>query len=106
MEPLRGGRLVNLLPQKAKDIINQNSMKRTANMMYAENMKNGRREYLMCTALRKNPSSASQCVECGKCEQHCPQHIEIRKELKNARRELETPIYKVAKIAVKLFRIY
>ena len=193
MEPLRGGRLVNLLPEKAKTIIKENSRKRTAaewafrwlwnqpevtcvlsgmnsiemvqenikvaknvtagefteedfelieqvkneikinikvgctgcgycmpcpkgvdipgafhsyNMMYAENKKYGRRDYLMCTALRKNPSSATQCVECGKCEIHCPQHIEIRKELKNARRELETPIYKIAKTMVKLFKLY
>lgn len=193
MEPLRGGRLVNLLPEKAKEIIKENSRKYTPaewafrwlwnqsevtcilsgmnsmemvkenikiasnvtvgeftkedfelieqvkneintnvkvgctgcgycmpcpkgvdisgtfhayNMMYAENKSNGRREYLMCTALRKNPTSASQCVECGKCEQHCPQHIEIRKELKNARKELETPTYKAAKLAVKLFKIY
>lgn len=193
MEPLRGGRLVNLLPEKAKEIIKENSRKYTPaewafrwlwnqpevtcilsgmnsmdmvkenikiasnvtvgefteqdfklieqvkseinrnvkvgctgcgycipcpkgvdipgtfhayNMMYAEDKKNGRREYLMGTALRKNPTSASLCVECGKCEQHCPQHIEIRKELKNARRELETPVYKAAKLAVKLFKIY
>lgn len=193
MEPLRGGRLVNLLPEKAKEIIKENSREYTPaewafrwlwnqpevtcilsgmnsmdmvkenikiasnvkvgefteedfklieqvkneinrnvkvgctgcgycipcpkgvdipgtfhayNMMYAENKGNGRREYLMCTALRKNPTSASLCVDCGKCEQHCPQHIEIRKELKNARRELETPVYKAAKLAVKLFKIY
>lgn len=193
MEPLRGGRLVNLLPEKAKNIIKENSRKRTPaewsfrwlwnqpevtcvlsgmnslemlrenieiaknvevneftkedfqlieevkneinsnikvgctgcgycmpcpkgvdipgtfhsyNLMYSENKKSGRHNYMMCTAVRKNPSSASQCVECGKCEVHCPQHIEIRKELKNARRELETPVYKIAKTAVKLFRLY
>lgn len=193
MEPLRGGRLVNLLPEKAKEIIKENSRKYTPaewafrwlwnqpevtcilsgmnsmdmvkenikiasnvavgefteedfelieqvkneinrnikvgctgcgycipcpkgvdipgtfhayNMMYAEDKRNGRREYLMGTALRKNPTSASLCVECGKCELHCPQHIEIRKELKNARRQLETPIYKAAKLAVKLFKVY
>ena len=193
MEPLRGGRLVNLLPERAKKIIKGNSRKRTPaewafrwlwnqpevtcilsgmnslemvqenieiaknvevdeftkedfelieqvkneininikvgctgcnycmpcpkgvdipgtfhsyNLMYSENKKSGRHNYLMCTALRKTPSSASLCVECGKCEKHCPQHIEIRKELRNASRELETPIYKMAKTAVKLFKLY
>lgn len=57
----------------------------------------GLREYFMCTALRKDSTSASNCVECGKCEQHCPQHIEIRRELKNARKALEGPVYQVAK---------
>lgn len=193
MEPLRGGRLVNLLPERAKNIIKENSRKRTPaewafrwlwnqpevtcvlsgmnslemvqenieiannvevdeftkedfelieqikneinrnikvgctgcnycmpcpkgvdipgafhsyNLMYSENKKSGRHNYLMCTAMRKTPSSASLCVECGKCEKHCPQHIEIRKELRNASRELETPIYKMAKTAVKVFKLY
>lgn len=193
MEPLRGGRLVNLLPDKAKEIIKENPKKRTPaewafrwlwnqsevtcvlsgmnsleivqenirvakevradeftkedlelidqvkseinknikvgctgcaycmpcpkgvdipgtfhsyNLMYSENKSSGRRDYLMCTAIRKKPTSASQCVQCGKCEKHCPQNIEIRKELKNASRQLETPLYKIAKTAVKLFRIY
>ena len=27
---------------------------------------------------------ASECIKCGKCEDACPQHIEIRKELEKA----------------------
>jgi uncharacterized protein len=32
---------------------------------------------------------ASKCVECGKCESHCPQEIAIRQELKNVREVFE-----------------
>ena len=59
-------------------------------------------EYFMCTALRGTKSAASQCIGCGKCERHCPQHIEIRKHLKAAQNELEGTVYKTAsKIASK-----
>ncbi len=37
------------------------------------------------------PSGADLCTECGKCEQHCPQSIPIRKELKNAHKDLNSP---------------
>ena len=54
-------------------------------------------DYVMCTALRKNSTAASNCVECGKCEKHCPQNIKICKQLKNARKVLETPIYHIVR---------
>lgn len=76
------------------------------NRCYSDGLYTAYKEYLMCTALRKNSSRASKCVECGKCEQHCPQHIAIRKELKNAKRKLETPIYKIARFFVKLLKLY
>lgn len=60
-------------------------------------------EYIKCTTLRKKPTSASNCVECGLCEKHCPQHIEIRKELKNVKKNLETPIYRIASKVVRKF---
>ena len=60
-------------------------------------------DYVICTTLRKNSTAASNCVNCGKCEKHCPQHIEIRKHLKDAQKELETPLYRVVSKAVRKF---
>jgi predicted aldo/keto reductase-like oxidoreductase len=76
------------------------------NRRYSDGWFTAIKEYLMCTALRTNPSSASNCIKCGKCEQHCPQHIEIRKELQNASNKLEGPIYKIAKWVIRKFRLY
>ena len=76
------------------------------NKYYTDGMFTGLREYFMCTTLRKDSTSASNCVDCGKCESHCPQGIEIRKELKKARKKLESPIYKIAKKLVKIFMKY
>ena len=67
------------------------------NRRYAEGKMGALVEYIKYTALRKTSTAASNCVECGKCEKHCPQHIEIRKELKNARKELEGPVYKLVR---------
>ena len=79
---------------------------RCYNAMYSEGKKSGRRDYLQCTAFRKDTSSASQCIGCGKCESHCPQHIEIRKELKNAAAELEDLRYKVMKTAIQVLHLW
>lgn len=73
------------------------------NKKYTDGKFTALKEYIMCTAMRKDSTAASNCVECGKCEQHCPQNIKIREELKNARKELEGPIYKVAKKIIQIF---
>lgn len=79
---------------------------RCYNAMYSEGKKSGRRDYLQCTAFRKDTSSASQCISCGKCEKHCPQHIEIRKELKLAAGELENWKYKIMKKGIQVLKLW
>lgn len=76
------------------------------NMKYSEGKKSGMWEYMQSTAMRRETSSASQCIGCGKCEKHCPQGIPIREKLREAAKELETPKYKAVKWAVKTFRFY
>ena len=67
------------------------------NRIYSESKFHGLKEYFMCTAFRKNVTGASNCIGCGKCERHCPQGLPIRKHLKEAQKELEGPIYRIAK---------
>lgn len=67
------------------------------NRLYSEGKFWGLKEYFMCTALRKTNTGASNCIGCGKCEKHCPQGLPVRKHLRDARKELEVPIYRIAK---------
>ena len=76
------------------------------NRRYYDSKHSGFFDYMMCTALRKNSTAASNCIGCGKCETHCPQHIEIRKELQNAAKELEGPLYKTVRKIVKLLKAF
>lgn len=77
------------------------------NRRYSEGWVAAMKDYFMCTtAMRKNASGASNCVECGKCEQHCPQHIPIRQELKAVKKTLENPVYKVARWLMKRLKAY
>jgi len=73
------------------------------NRWHGENKRGAFMDYLKCTTFRKNASCASNCVQCGKCESHCPQGIEIRKELKEASKALETPLYKLIRWAAGIF---
>jgi len=63
-------------------------------------------EHLRSSIFRKDATSISNCIGCGKCEKHCPQGIQIREELKNAQKVLEGPVYKIAKKVVPLFIKY
>lgn len=61
----------------------------------------GEKDYFMCTALRRGSTGASACIGCGKCETHCPQNINIREQLKIAKRELEGPVFHIAGGVIK-----
>ncbi len=65
------------------------------NTMYTEGKNSGRFQYAQTVGLTKEPAFASQCIECGKCEQHCPQSIPIREKLKEADKALRPFPYKV-----------
>ena len=69
------------------------------NMKAAEGWFSGMKQYVMCTALRSEPSCASRCRQCGKCESHCPQGIPIREKLKEAAREMEGLPYRAVRFA-------
>ena len=73
------------------------------NRRYAEGKNAAFFDYMMCTALRKTSTAASNCVGCGKCEQHCPQHLPIRQHLREAQQELEGPLYRLVRRVIAWF---
>ena len=65
------------------------------NTMYTESKSNGRFQYAQSVGLTKEPAFATQCIECGKCERHCPQQIPIREKLKEADKALRPLPFKI-----------
>ena len=76
------------------------------NRVYSENRSAAVLDYMKCTAFRKDSTAASRCIGCGKCEQHCPQGIEIRKHLKDAANVLETPVYKIMRKGIEIIKAF
>ena len=73
------------------------------NTMYTESKSEGRSQFIQTVGLTREPAFASQCIRCGKCEQHCPQGISIREKLQEADRELRPLPYKLAIGAARAF---
>ena len=66
------------------------------NLMYIEKgRQRARFEFARNLGLQKEPGFASQCIGCGKCELHCPQHIKIRDMLKKADKDLRPLPYRI-----------
>ena len=76
---------------------------RCYNAMYIESKSEGRFQYAQTVGLTKEPAFASQCIGCGKCEQHCPQEIPIREKLKEADKALRPLPYKIGVNVVRKF---
>ena len=68
---------------------------RCYNAMYSDSKTSGRFQYAQTVVMTQKPAFASQCIECGKCEKHCPQGIPIREKLKEADRALRPLPYRI-----------
>lgn len=68
---------------------------RCYNMTALESKSAARFEYAQTVGLKDEPAFASQCIECGKCEQHCPQSIPIREMIKKADKAVRPLPYKI-----------
>ncbi len=60
------------------------------NASYAHSWFTGLSQYFTASAVRTNePKLVSNCVKCGRCARHCPQHIDIPERLDDVRRRFQ-----------------
>ncbi len=78
---------------------------RCYNMTTLESKSAARFEYAQTVGLKAEPGFATQCIECGKCEAHCPQSIPIRQKIKEADRVIRPLPYKVGIQVVRKFML-
>ncbi|MCR5476002.1 MAG: aldo/keto reductase [Lachnospiraceae bacterium] len=76
---------------------------RCYNAMYTETKYEGRFQFAQTVGLTKEPAFSTQCIECGKCEAHCPQSIPIREKLKEADKALRPLPFRVGISVVRKF---
>jgi len=78
---------------------------RSYNMTAIDGKRNARFEYAQSVGIRKEPAFATQCIGCGKCEQHCPQSIPIREKIKEADKVIRPLPYKIGLTVVRKFML-
>ena len=62
--------------------------------------------YIQMTTFRKETTNAAKCVGCGACTKKCPQNLDIPQLLKEAKKELETPMFKIINWGTHFFHFY
>jgi predicted aldo/keto reductase-like oxidoreductase len=76
------------------------------NMSYTVGFLSGLQQYIIGTGATDAAKdySGRHCVECGKCEEQCPQHIAISKELKAVTKRMEPFWFRTAIRLIVRFR--
>lgn len=76
------------------------------NLSGIESKGSARSEYFRAAALKVEPGFATKCIGCGKCEKHCPQHLDIRKKLAEADKTLHPLPFKAGINIARKFMLH